>query len=88
MLTKPKLVVLKMNNKMLDRTFTKTEVSRSLPTKEDKEAIDEVAHAPNLAAQRNHLLKTSASIRQLLLWALKSTAPWTASLNLTPRMNS
>ena len=64
---KPKLVVLKMNNKMLDRTFTKTEVSRSLLIKEDKEAIDEVAHAPNLAALRNHLLRTSVSIRQLLL---------------------
>ena len=56
-----------MNNKMLDRTFTKTEVSKSLPTKEDKEAIDEAVHAPNLVALRNHLLRTNASIRQLLL---------------------
>ena len=77
-----------MNNKMLDRTFTKTEVSRSLPTKEDREAIDEAVHAPNLAALRNHLLRTNASIRQLLLLASKSTAPWTVSLNLTPRMSS
>ena len=65
--TKLKFLALKMNNKMLDRTFTKTEVSRSLPTKEDREAIDEVVHAPNLAALRNHLLRTSVSIRQLLL---------------------
>ena len=55
-----------MNSKRLDRTFTKMH-SRSLLTKEDKEAIDEAVHAPNLEALRNLLLKTSVSIRQQLL---------------------